>query len=363
MRLPDEERAARLRLFRTDWIGPVVFFGLLRRYGSAAAAIRALPELSRRAGREKALSVIPREQAERELAQLGTLGARLVFRGEADYPALLAEADDAPPVLAVRGDVALLQRRSVALVGARNASALGRRFAEDMARELGRAGLVVVSGLARGIDAAAHTGALESGTVGVVAGGIDVVYPEENRGLHDALAQRGAIVAELPPGTEPQARHFPRRNRIVAGLALGVVVIEAARRSGSLITARFAGEYGRQLFAVPGSPLDPRCQGANELIRTRDATLVQSAADVLEDLRLTVPPPRMAPVPVAEIPDEDQVDDARKTVLELLSPSPVAVDELVRRCHLSPAVVASVLLELELAGRVGRHAGNRVALS
>jgi DNA processing protein len=366
-RLSPEERLDWLRLCRTERVGPINFYELLARFGSTAAALDALPRLALRGGARHPAALATRAAAQRELDALDRLGARLVCWGEPEYPPLLAEVPDAPPVLAVRGRAALLAARAVAVVGARNASALGRRFAETLARELGEAGLAVVSGLARGIDAAAHQGALETGTVGVVAGGIDVVYPEENRRLHEALAERGAVVAELPPGTEPQARHFPRRNRIVSGIALGVVVVEAALRSGSLITARLAAEQGRLVFAVPGSPLDPRAQGANDLIRSKDATLVQGAADVLEDLAgmagsLAPRRPRHT-APLPSVPEEGEVDEARRTVLELVSPSPVSVDELVRRCHLSPAVVASVLLELELAGRVARHPGNRVALA
>jgi DNA processing protein len=366
-RLSPEERLDWLRLCRTDRVGPVNFYQLLARFGSAGAALEALPRLALRGGARHPAEIAPRAAAQREMETLDRLGARLVCWGEPDYPPLLAEVPDAPPVLAVKGRLPLLQERAVAIVGARNASALGRRFAEDLARELGRAGLAVVSGLARGIDAAAHHGAIETGTIAVVAGGVNVVYPEENRRLHQAIGEHGAILAELPPGTEPQARHFPRRNRIVSGISLGVVVVEAALRSGSLITARLAGEQGRLVFAVPGSPLDPRSQGANDLIRTKDATLVQGAADVLEDLAGmagTAAPrrPRFT-APARSVPEESEVDGAHRTVLELLSPTPVAVDELVRRCHLSAAVVASVLLELELAGRISRHPGNRVALA
>lgn len=365
--LGPEERLDWLRLCRTDRVGPVTFYQLLARFGSTGAALDALPRLAARGGARHPAEIVSRAAAQRELETLDRLGARLVCWGEPDYPPLLAEAPDAPPVLAVKGDLALLQRRAIAVVGARNASALGRRFAEELARDLGRAGLVVVSGLARGIDAAAHQGALDTGTIGVVAGGIDVVYPEENRKLHEALAASGAIVAELPPGTEPLARHFPRRNRIVSGMSLGVVVVEAALRSGSLITARLAAEQGRLVFAVPGSPLDPRAQGANDLIRTKDASLVQSAADILEDLAgmtgATLPARPRFTAPAPSVPDDAEIDLSYRTVLELLSPSPVSVDELVRRCHLSPAVVASVLLELELAGRISRHPGNRVALA
>jgi len=253
-------------------------------------------------------------------------------------------------------------------VGARNASANGRRFAQGLAHDLGRSGLLVVSGLARGIDAAAHRGALETGTLAVVAGGIDSVYPEENRDLHEAIAERGVIVAEMPVGTEPQARHFPRRNRLISGISMGVVVVEAALRSGSLITTRFALEQGREVFAVPGSPLDPRCRGTNDLIR-RGAGLVEGAEDVLNVLQgqlhgLAAEPVRRSPPPILSDGNINQnsLDQAQETVLEALGPSPVAVDELVRQCQLSPAIIATVLLELELAGRLERHPGNQISL-
>jgi DNA processing protein len=273
----------------------------------------------------------------------------------------------------VIGEAELLGRPMVAVVGARNASASGRRFARDLAAGLGKAGIVVVSGLARGIDAAAHLGALASGTVAVLGGGVDVVYPEENRGLHEAMARQGAIVAELPPGTEPQARHFPRRNRIISGMALGVVVVEAAARSGSLITARLALEQGRDVFAVPGSPLDPRCRGSNDLLR-HGATLTENAEDVLSQLGPLVagrappsPRPSQQSPPLPNWPAADNVDAVGDDagiglILERLGPTAVAVDELVRQCHLSAAVVATLLLELELAGKVERHPGNLVSL-
>src|SRR6266699_6686911 len=279
--LEPQERLDWLRLCRSESVGPVTFYALLRRFGSAATALDALPRLSRTA------IAMSRRDAERELAAIERLGGRLVCWGEPLYPSALAAVEDAPPVLTVLGRPEMLSRLLlapiVAVVGARNASANGRRLARELAAELGRGGLVVISGLARGIDAAAHLGGLETGSVAVVAGGVDVVYPEENRGLYDALARDGAIVAELPLGTEPQARHFPRRNRIISGMALGVVVVEAAARSGSLITARLALEQGRDVFAVPGSPTDPRCRGSNDLLR-HGATLTENAEDVLSQL-------------------------------------------------------------------------------
>ena len=331
-------------------------------------ALEALPSIARKGGRSAGIAICSRSDAQRELAALDKAGGRFVAWGEPDYPPALAAVEDAPPLLSVVGDAQLLRRRAIAVVGARNASANGRRFARDIAAELGRSGFLVVSGLARGIDAAAHQGALETGTLAVVAGGVDVVYPEENRPLHEAIAERGVIVAELPVGTEPQARHFPRRNRIISGISLGVLVVEAALKSGSLITARFALEQGREVFAVPGSPLDPRARGANDLIRG-GATLVEGVEDVLNALGGQLSDPRRPAFSRPALPPltdgndtENQTTAARAKVLEGLGPSPVLVDELVRQCQLSPAIVATILLELELAGRLERQPGNRVTL-
>jgi DNA processing protein len=314
-------------------------------------------------------------QAEDELAAHARLGARLIASWAPDYPVRLTAIEDAPPVITVMGDPAWLARPSVAVVGARNASVNGRRFAEMLAHGLGAAGLTVVSGLARGIDAAAHQGALATGTVAVVAGGADVVYPREHAQRQAEIAAQGAVVAESPLGTEPYARHFPRRNRIIAGLSLGVVVVEAALKSGSLITARFAADQGREVFAVPGSPLDPRCRGTNGLLRD-GAHLVETAEDVTGVLAgLHDPLPRypqsdaagavpgLKPAETLGQDEDGALAEVRAAVLEMLDPHPVPVDELVRRCQLSPAVLATALLELELAGRVLRHPGNRVALA
>jgi DNA processing protein len=349
----------------------VTFYALLRRFGSARAALDALPRLSR------PVSARSRRDAEAELGAFDRLGACLVCWGEPDYPATLAAVEDAPPVLTVLGNPELMQAPIVAVVGARNASANGRRIARELAAGLGEEGVVVVSGMARGIDAAAHLGSLDTGSVAVVAGGADIVYPEENRGLYDALCERGAIVAELPLGTEPLARHFPRRNRIISGMARGVVVVEAAAKSGSLITARFALEQGREVFAVPGSPLDPRSRGCNDLLRN-GATLTETAADILTQLgpllHSEMPPtrtrerplqPRLPLISAApNLPPKPQIpeDAALELLVEKLSPTPVAVDELVRQCHLSASSVATLLLELELAGRIERHPGNLVSL-
>ena len=355
-----------LRLIRTERVGPIIFFQLLARYGSAAAALDALPEIAQRSGGARPLMPFSKTGAERELAAVERAGARLVAWGEPDYPPLLAATEGAPPLISVRGETALLQRPAIAIVGARNASANGRRFARDLALQLGGRGLVVVSGFARGIDTAAHQGALPTGTIAALAGGIDVIYPEENRDLHALIAERGVLLAEMPLGTEPTARHFPRRNRIISGAGLGVIVVEAALRSGSLITARFALEQGREVFAVPGSPLDPRCRGSNDLIR-KGAKLTESADDVLAEIEahLLRPAPAQRPPgiePAPPPPGPAELAAATGRVLEHLSPTPVPVDELIRQCGLPPAIVSSILLDLELAGRIERQAGHQVAL-
>jgi DNA processing protein len=362
--LSDAERLARLRLIRTERVGPMVFRRLIRIYGSGAASLDALPELARRGG-GKRLDPCPREAAEAEIAALDRLGARLVLLGEADYPTLLAEVTDGPPALAVKGRLGLLIQPIVGVVGARNASAAGRRIAADIARGLGEAGYAVASGLARGIDAAAHQATLATGTIAVVAGGIDVAYPPENARLQDQIARDGALIAEQPPGTVPQATHFPRRNRVISGLARGLVVVEAAAGSGSLITARYAADQGREVFAVPGSPLDPRARGTNDLLRN-GAVLTESAADVTAALQGWRPPPPPSEADLAEgeeaVPDEaSTLEAARRAVLEALGPVPIEVDEILRQCQITPAVARIVLLELELAGRLERHPGNKVS--
>ncbi|HEV2817682.1 MAG TPA: DNA-processing protein DprA [Allosphingosinicella sp.] len=357
------DQIARLRLIRSENIGPVTYFQLLARFGSAAAALDAIPDLAARGG-GRAPRLASKAEVEREIAQVARLGARHLFLGQGLYPPLLAELETAPPALIVKGDLTLLDKMSVAMVGARNASAAACRFARALARNLGAAGTVIVSGLARGIDAAAHEGALDTGTIAVIAGGIDIAYPPENEALQAAIAERGVLVAEQPPGVEPRARHFPYRNRIIAGLTHGTVVVEAAPKSGSLITARYAAEFGREVMAVPGSPLDPRAQGCNLLIR-EGATLIQLAEDVLEAISpMRVRPFRQrerdyaAPGPPADADDAD-----RRAVTGLLSATAVHVDELIRQTRLAPAIVHTVLLELELAGRLERHAGGKVSLA
>jgi len=339
----------------------VTYRQLIARFGSASAALAAVPGLARRGGGAPP-RLFGREEAEREIARVEKLGARYLVLGQGLYPRLLAELEDAPPLLMAKGNLNLLDRMAVAIVGARNASAAACRFARGLAHDLGQQELVVVSGLARGIDSAAHDGALETGTIGVVAGGIDVFYPPENEERQKALYERGLVLAEMPPGTEPRARHFPYRNRIIAGISAGTVVVEAAPRSGSLITARLAAEAGREVMAVPGSPLDPRAQGCNRLIRD-GATLVQNAGDVIEQLRPLEPRVRSGPADY-EPARADLVngDEALAAVEELLGPSPVPVDEIIRLSGASSGAVQMALLELDLAGRLDRHAGNKVSL-
>ena len=352
----------RLRLVRSPGIGPVTYRQLISRFGSASAALEAVPELAARGG-GKAPRIVDRRDAEGEIARVEAFGGRYLVLGQGLYPRALAELDDAPPLLTVKGDLKLLDRPLVAIVGARNASAAACRFARQLAYDLGQEGAVVVSGLARGIDSAAHDGSLERGTIGVVAGGLDIFYPPENEARQEAMFERGLVVAEMPPGTEPRARHFPYRNRIIAGLSLGTVVVEAAPRSGSLITARLAAETGREVMAVPGSPLDPRAQGCNQLIR-QGATLVQNAADVLEAVRPiqpTLASPR-APYEPQEPQWMDGDGGALGTVEELLGPSPVPVDEIIRLSGAPSGAVQMALLELDLAGRLDRHAGGKVSL-
>ena len=335
---------------------------MLTRFGNAEAALAAIPDLAARGG-GRAPAVTPEAVAAREIERVEALGARYLILGQGLYPRLLAELLDAPPLMIVKGDVGLLDRQCVAIVGARNASAAACRFARGLAHDLAGEGLVVVSGLARGIDAAAHDGAMDGGTIGVVAGGIDIFYPPENEERQRAMLERGLVVAEMPPGTEPRARHFPYRNRIIAGLSAGTVVVEAAPRSGSLITARLAAEAGREVMAVPGSPLDPRAQGCNQLIRD-GATLIQNAADVVETIRPLAARVRSAAAPFEPGPEAmaDSDADARRQVEDLLGPAPVPIDELVRLSGMPSGAVQLVLLELDLAGRLDRHAGGKVSL-
>jgi DNA processing protein len=386
--LSDRQRLDWLRLIRSEGVGPRTFQSLLNRCGSAADALQALPEIAREAGR--AIRICRVDEAEREIAGLGRLGARLVALGEAAYPAPLRAIDSAPPLLAVLGDATVLSRPCVAIVGSRNASAAGLKFTAQLARDLGEAGFVVTSGLARGIDTAAHEASLSGGTIAVMAGGLDEVYPPQNDGLLRRLVGSGAAVSEMPLGWAPRGRDFPRRNRLVSGLSLGVVVVEAARKSGSLITARFANEQGRQVFAVPGSPLDPRAEGGNHLIR-EGATLCAEAAHVVEALMPLVrtgfdglssnavmrepggePPseplwdeldlPGIAGAPLVaqrglDEPPAPGGEDATALLLRLIGQAPVAPDDLVRASGRPAREVTRILLDLEMAGSVLRHPG------
>jgi DNA processing protein len=364
VRLTDEQRIDWLRLIRSENVGPRTFRALIDRYGGARAAIDALPALAQRGGATRTIRVHPRAEAEREIAAATRLGVTFVALGEAVYPCRLAAIDDAPPLITVRGNLAALSCPMIGMVGSRNASAAGIKFAERLARDLGQAGFVVVSGLARGIDAAAHRASLATGSLAALAGGQDRLYPPEHEGLLEAMLPAGAAISEMPLGWEPRARDFPRRNRLISGLSLGVVVVEAAKRSGSLITARFALEQGREVFAVPGSPLDPRAEGTNGLLK-QGATLVTEVADVTaaiepilgrsSDLRAQEPD---GPDDTPREPDADM----RTRIVALLGPTPIGLDDLVRLSGAAPGAVRTVLLELELAGRTERQAGGTVSL-
>lgn len=397
--LSDRQRLDWLRLIRSESIGPRSFRSLTNRFGGAAAALDALPDLARQAGRR--IRICPADEAEREFEGLSRLGGRFIALGEAGYPHPLQAIDSAPPLVAVLGRVETLQRPGVALVGSRNASAAGMKFTARLARDLGEADFTVVSGLARGIDTAAHEASLETGTVAVLAGGLDEIYPPQNIPLARRLLERGALVSEMPLGWVARARDFPRRNRLVSGLSLGTVVVEAARRSGSLITARFANEQGRLVFAVPGSPLDPRAEGGNHLIR-EGATLCAESAHVIEALQplrqgeLDLPlPTHIMRETIGEPATEamwDELDwpeilpapgyakhengfalepasssrpsgaaDPGRLVLDLLGPTPVALDDLVRTSGLEVREIGHVLVELELTGAIRRHPGGTLS--
>ena len=363
VKLTDEQRIDWLRLIRSDNVGPRTFRDLINHFGGARAALDALPRLARRGG-AAAARICSREQAEKEVNAARARGIDLIALGEPDYPPRLMMIDDAPPLLAVQGRHDIFARPLVAIVGSRNASAAGMKFASGLARDLGGAGYGIVSGLARGIDAAAHRASLDTGTIAVLAGGHERIYPAEHvQLLADILAQ-GAAISEMPLTWEPRAHDFPRRNRIISGLSAGVVLVEAARRSGSLITARLAGEQGREVFAVPGSPLDPRAEGTNGLLK-QGAIMVTEAKDVIDALAPILG--RGFDLPVEEPEREEPAagepsDDERSRIVGLLGPSPCSLDDLVRLSRSSPAIVRMVLLELELAGRIERHGGGLVSL-
>ncbi len=365
-RAPTDEAGERdwLRLARSERVGPVTFAELLRRYPDARAALAALPELAARGGGKNRLRLADEGMVAQEYDAAQRAGARMLALGSADYPHNLALVEAAPPLLWCLGDPAIARAETVAIVGARNASALSLKFTETLARDLGAKGYTVASGLARGIDAAAHRGALQTGTVAVLAGGVDSLWPPQNAELYDDIRAKGAILSERPMGYQGRAQDFPRRNRLVSGLAQGIVVAEGAERSGSLITARYAGEQGRDVMAVPGSPLDPRAGGCNLLIR-EGATLVRHAADVLEALSRLPDAPHFLESDKGPWDAPMTREDAalRDTVLGLLGPHPVDIDELIRRSGASSGFVSLVLLELDLAGRLHREPGGAVALS
>ena len=370
--LSEDERLNWLALIRTDNIGPITFYQLIERFGSAGEALKALPELSKRGGRKKPLSAPSERQVMAEYKALQKRGGHLIAVKDAAYPLALSAIDDAPPVLSVLGNPSLLNRSCIGIVGARNASLNGRKFAAKLARDLGTREQVVTSGMARGIDTAAHQGSLNSGTIAVVAGGVDVVYPEENQKLYDEIIEKGAVIAESAFGAKPYAAAFPRRNRIVSGLSAAVIVVEAGVRSGSLITARMAGEQGRDIMAVPGSPIDPRAQGPNHLIR-EGATLVRNADDVLEIItnfsgKGFREPAIQAqsffhePIEIDVSYPENQRESVQEKILSNLSFTPINVDELVRACHVTISELQLILMELELAGRIKRLSGNKITL-
>ena len=363
--LTDEQRLDWLRLIRSENVGPRTFRALLKHFGSARGALAALPDLARRGGASRPGRICPVEDAEQEMAAARRKDIMFIASSEPGYPARLRMIDDPPPLIALAGHVATLTMPMIAIVGSRNASAAGAKFAERLARELGDAGFVIVSGLARGIDAAAHRASLNSGTIAALAGGHDHIYPAEHVPLADSIREHGVLLSEMPLSWEPRGRDFPRRNRLISGLSIGVVIVEAARRSGSLITARMANEQGREVFAVPGSPLDPRAEGTNGLLK-QGATLVTEAADVIDVVApiLGRPIDVAANEPECDAPDagSEPASDERLRIVALLGPTPVEIDDLVRLSGASPATVRMVLLELELAGRLERQPGGRVAL-
>ncbi len=364
--ISDAEKIHRLRLIRSDNVGPLTFYALLDRFGSADRALEALPDLALRGGSRRRIRLCSVARAEAEFDALTEMGGTFLFHDQPGYPALLAKIEDAPPVLAVLGHPHILEQTCVAVVGTRAASAAGRAMAEQLARELSRDKCIIVSGMARGIDSAAHRAALEGGTCAVLAGGADFVYPPENAELYEEIKLTGCIVSEMPLGFSPQGRHFPRRNRISSGLSLATLVVEAPRRSGAMITARLALEQGRIVGAVPGSPADPRSHGVN-LLLSQGAVLVQNAADLMREIAplidrpvREIPPPLM---PAAERPAPEISSDMRAKVLESLGPVSTTVDEVIQQTGLSTAVVQNIILELNLAGRVQFEIGQRVSLA
>ncbi len=366
-RINNHERLARLRLIRSDNIGPITFRHLLANSKTADAALDAIPDLAKKGGRKKPIKIYPKAQAEKELAGAKAFGARFIIWGDDFYPTPLAQLEDAPPVLLAKGHIHLFDKPSIAIVGARNASAAGQKIARTIATELGERDCIVTSGLARGIDTNAHVGALKTGTIAVLGTGLDVPYPRENKELQQAVSEQGLLLSEHPLGTKPQASHFPRRNRIISGLSLGVLVVEAAPKSGSLITSRLALEQGRQVFAIPGSPLDPRAQGCNGLIK-QGAALIESGDDIIDIITPILKSPLSEPDNLSFNFGDDGANPSpnekdHETLLASLSYHAVHLDELLRSTDLDAATAMAVILELELAGRLIRYPGNMICLS
>jgi DNA processing protein len=361
--LSDEERLDWLQLSLTEYVGPVTFKSLLTRFGTARSAMAALPDLAKKGGKSAPAKLYPRSQAEEHIVKASHVGAAFVAPGEAGYPDLIRQIHGAPPLLCVSGRLEIANQKAVALVGARNASALGLKFTRMIAQRLMAADIVVVSGLARGIDTAAHEEALPKATAAVVAGGIDYFYPPENEKLQRAIAKDGLLISEMMPGTAPKAEHFPRRNRLISGMCYAVVITEAAMRSGSLITARYALEQNREVFAVPGSPLDPRNEGCNKLIKD-GAHIISRIDDILEVLNMpSIGQSEMFLDPPDLVPEEEDVtENDRKRVMRLMSGTPTEIDDIARESRLSTSAVVAIILELEVAGKAERSAGNRVAL-
>lgn len=365
LELSDQERLNWLRLSQSENIGPVTFHQLIARYGTATKALEALPELSARGGLKRSLKICSIEQAETAIARAAKLNAKFVTKLDLGYPAPLTHISSAPPLLCVSGNLALANLTAIGIVGARNASALGMKFTRQIARALTDAGYLVASGLARGIDTAAHQAAVDKQTAAVIAGGIDNYYPPENEKLQRLIAENGLLITEMMPGTAPKAEHFPRRNRIISGMSQAIIVVEAALRSGSLITARYAADQGRDVFAVPGSPLDPRAEGTNKLIRD-GASMLTSIDDLLSNLGQLSAPRQgsLLEQDTAVTISPDQMTDVdRSTVLTLLSPTATETDDIIRESGLRPDHAMAILLELEIAGRAMRHAGGRVSLA
>jgi len=372
--LTDEQKISWLQLYRSQNVGPVTFRDLISHFGSANTAIEAIPELAAKGGAAQKIEICDRDKAEREYYAVQQMNAKFIALGEPDFPELLRINDHSPPLICIKGNAEILSKQIISIVGSRNASIAGLKLAERFAKELGDADYICASGLARGIDTQVHKASMKTGTIAVFAGGLDTIFPEENTHLAKNIVENhGVLLSEMPIGWKPRSQDFPRRNRIVAGLAQAVLVVEAAKRSGSLITARLATELGRNVLAIPGSPLDPRSEGTNDLIR-QGATLVTSTDEILEAMRPLVRDQQQLIFDMSEGADEllsfhhsssDTAtidDDIRSTILAALSANPVDIDDIIRFCDTSPAIVHLTLLELSLAGRIEHHFSNRVSL-